>query len=116
MAFSPLYPCRHYACKELLSIRGFCEIHIKDASGWNKSSRKSATERGYGWEWTKLRKQIMQRDNGLCRPCLARHLVIYATEVDHIVPKSKGGTDAESNLQAICKKCHQLKTNKEGRA
>ena len=40
---------------------------------------------------------------------------MLATEVDHIVPKSAGGTDAMDNLQALCKSCHSRKTAKEGR-
>lgn len=33
-----------------------------------------------------------------------------ATEVDHIIPKSAGGTDAHFNLRAICAPCHAAKT------
>jgi len=36
-----------------------------------------------------------------------------ATEVDHIIPKAKGGTDDMSNLQAINKECHKKKTARE---
>jgi 5-methylcytosine-specific restriction protein A len=33
-----------------------------------------------------------------------------ATEVDHIIPKAKGGTDDPSNLAAINAGCHRRKT------
>lgn len=36
-----------------------------------------------------------------------------AVAVDHIVPKAEGGTDEDENLQAICKRCHKLKTEAE---
>jgi len=39
-----------------------------------------------------------------------------ATEVDHIVGKAQGGTDAADNLEAICKACHQAKTASEALA
>ncbi|MCK8068089.1 HNH endonuclease [Cobetia sp. 1CM21F] len=39
-----------------------------------------------------------------------------ATEVDHIVGKAQGGTDAPGNLEAICKACHQAKTASEAQA
>ena len=38
-----------------------------------------------------------------------------AVAVDHIVPKAEGGTDADENLQAICKACHKLKTENESK-
>ena len=31
-------------------------------------------------------------------------------EVDHIIPKSKGGEDTEENTQTLCCNCHQYKT------
>lgn len=33
-------------------------------------------------------------------------------EVDHIKPKTKGGTDEPSNLQWLCHRCNKLKGNK----
>ena len=36
-----------------------------------------------------------------------------ATQVDHVIPQAEGGTDEESNLQAICEPCHQAKTKAE---
>jgi len=36
-----------------------------------------------------------------------------AHAVDHIRPKSQGGTDDIENLRAICKACHQAKTQEE---
>jgi len=67
--------------------------------------------RGYGGPWDQLRKQTMKRDNYMCQPCKKLGFITNATQVDHIVPKSKGGTDDLSNLQAICNDCHKIKTN-----
>jgi hypothetical protein len=36
--------------------------------------------------------------------------VRLANEVDHIVPRSRGGTGEEDNLQAINSECQKLKT------
>ena len=33
-----------------------------------------------------------------------------ASHVDHIMPKEKGGSDDDSNLQAINAECHKRKT------
>ena len=72
---------------------------------WSRTSRHS---RGYGTAWDKLRKFILQRDKHLCQACLPRPTP--ANHVDHIRPKAKGGTDEPSNLQALCKPCHDAKT------
>jgi 5-methylcytosine-specific restriction protein A len=79
-------------------------------NGWTAEGRGSAQERGYGWEWRKLRNSVMERDCGLCQPCNARGKVTEAVAVDHIVNKARGGDDAPSNLQAICGPCHAAKT------
>ncbi|WP_245392277.1 HNH endonuclease [Salinicola halophyticus] len=39
-----------------------------------------------------------------------------ATEVDHIVNVEAGGTDDDSNLEAICSPCHKAKTAREAHA
>lgn len=74
---------------------------------WHRTSRHS---RGYGTAWDKLRKTILERDKHLCQPCLANGRPTPATQVDHVTPKAKGGTDAADNLQGICAPCHDLKT------
>jgi 5-methylcytosine-specific restriction protein A len=85
---------------------------------WSKESRQS---RGYGAAWDRVRKVVLKRDFGLCQPCRRRGLVTIATAVDHIVSKAKAAAlrwslariDGEGNLQAICKDCHDIKTEEE---
>ncbi len=76
----------------------------------NKGSRH---ERGYGSAWDKTRALILRRDCYLCQPCLKQGRPTPATQVDHIAPKFKGGTDDHDNLQAICRPCHDEKTKAE---
>lgn len=78
--------------------------------GWHTTSRH---ERGYGYQWQKLRQVILRRDNYLCQPCLSNGRPTPATEVDHITPKAKGGDDGQDNLQSICRSCHAAKTKAE---
>ena len=70
-------------------------------------------ERGYGYEWTKRRAKVLERDGYLCQPCYRKGRPTPATEVDHITPKSQDGTDDYENLQAICNPCHKAKTKAE---
>lgn len=94
---------------------GYCGQHQSDRKigKFADQQRGSRHERGYGSEWERLRKRILSRDKGLCQPCLRQGKPRPAQAVDHIVPKSKGGTDDDDNLQAICKACHQVKTQAE---
>lgn len=54
----------------------------------------------------KLRSFIFSRSNGKCVYCGAE-----ATEIDHIVPRSNGGTNSTYNLVASCRSCNQIKSN-----
>jgi 5-methylcytosine-specific restriction endonuclease McrA len=45
--------------------------------------------------------------------CLAKGRVTPATERDHIVPLSQGGTDTDDNVQGLCHECHKAKSQKE---
>ncbi len=35
----------------------------------------------------------------------------YNAEIDHIIPRSKGGTNRQFNLALVCRECNQKKTN-----
>jgi 5-methylcytosine-specific restriction protein A len=41
---------------------------------------------------------------------MAKGFVTEASQVDHIKPLFKGGTDAPANLQSLCVPCHEAKT------
>jgi len=80
-------------------------------TGWKHQGSRHA--RGYGSRWVKLRERILKRDRYLCQcpDCEGgRKRVRVASEVDHIVPKAKGGTDAERNLRAVATDCHRKLT------
>lgn len=75
-------------------------------------SRQSRHARGYGTRWDVLRAQVL-RNEPLCRVCRAAGRVRAAVQVDHVIPKAKGGTDRLDNLQPICRRCHDAKTAAE---
>lgn len=75
-----------------------------------KHHTAKTTDRGLGWEWQKFRLRILKRDLYLCQPCKADGRVAAATQVDHIIPRHKGGEMADSNAQSICEACHKAKT------
>ena len=111
-------PCRTHGCGSTTTDRqGYCDTHKPTESSWSKWQRRSGNrhQRGYGSKWDKLRKVILSRDFGLCQICLKAGRTSEASHVDHIRPKSQGGTDAEENLQSLCKPCHDHKTATERR-
>lgn len=58
--------------------------------------------------------EILSRDNWSCCSCgrnVKQHRVTL--HVDHILPRSKGGTDSRENLQALCMKCNSGKSNRD---
>jgi len=78
---------------------------------WIDTSKgKTTTERGYGHAWRKRRERIKAKANGMCELCAANGLIVPGTDCDHKLPKSKGGTDEDENLQWICEECHKRKT------
>lgn len=107
--------CRHPGCNRLVDIAGYCELHSQDATGWFRTSKGNSSARGYGGRWRLLRRQVLERDSYLCCECGRAGRIAAASEVDHIVPKSQGGTDDLSNLQSLCPRCHRAKTQQESR-
>jgi hypothetical protein len=48
-----------------------------------------------------VKYRVLTRARGRCE-CCGAHEHQRALEVDHIIPKNQGGSDAISNLQALC--------------
>ena len=68
-----------------------------------------------GRPWRRLRDAVLLRDHYLCQcaECANRLAPLIATEVDHVIPLAKGGTDSMDNLRAINSECHKAKTLRE---
>lgn len=109
-------PCRAPGCASISQDgSGYCDGH-KAPTGWTKYSKESRHKRGYGSAWSnRIRPGILRRDKYLCQPCLQGGVLTDASQVDHIIPKSQGGTDSPDNLQSICASCHRLKTQAESK-
>lgn len=70
----------------------------------------TTSERGYGWQWQKLRLHILA-DEPLCRFCLEQGLVTAAEEVDHIDGDSHNND--RDNLRPLCRACHLQRTARD---
>jgi 5-methylcytosine-specific restriction endonuclease McrA len=69
-------------------------------------ARPNAHQRGYcSPGWKAARREVLLRDAYQCQICKAC-VSGKRAHVDHIVPKSKGGSDEVSNLRCLCVSCH----------
>ena len=59
-----------------------------------------------------IRTEVYKRASTRCEACgVSNHE--RATQVDHIIPRNKGGTDELSNLQALCYVCNAAKRDRD---
>jgi hypothetical protein len=57
---------------------------------------------------------VLARDHWTCYSCgRSTRGDDVLLEVDHIMPRSRGGTDVLDNLQTLCKKCNIGKSNRD---
>lgn len=105
LSFMPLAapkPCCHPGCNVLAHDgTSRCIAHKVKRDTFSDKRRGSRHERGYGTAWDKTRARILRRDAGICQSCLADGHVHQGTEVDHIVPKFEGGSEADDNLHPL---------------
>jgi 5-methylcytosine-specific restriction enzyme A len=93
--------CRNPRCPHLaVDTRGYCPTH--DPGPWS-----GTTAMPPGWHTTQ--PAVLDRDHHTCQTCGAT-----ATTVDHITPRSAGGTDDPSNLRALCTACHLTRSGQQG--
>ena len=78
----------------------------QDSEIWNSLCR---VERGR--VSNKMRFSIYERDGYRCRYCGRTEASDYL-EIDHIKPIAKGGKSTYENLQTLCKRCNQMKSDK----
>jgi 5-methylcytosine-specific restriction protein A len=112
--------CLHPGCRSLVKDARYCEAHRKERAGsYADEARGTRQARGYGAGWEATRKRILSRDAGICQECLRNGVVTpighrrYSYFCDHIIPKAEGGSDDDDNLQALCRDCHDRKTQRE---
>ncbi len=100
-------PCAYRGCPNLAIIgRSYCLKHYVAWEG----------RRGFeGYKGDYLaNRAVTLREEPICRMCGQRPSVT----VDHIIPKSRGGSDEPSNLRGACQACHNKRSQqqaKEGR-
>lgn len=57
------------------------------------------------------RRELFRRDGGLCMYC-GRHLTFAQMQIEHIVPRSKGGEHGWCNVVSTCEACNRYKNDR----
>jgi 5-methylcytosine-specific restriction protein A len=117
MPYNAPRPCRRKGCSQVTTHRtGFCEQHRKQEyiKDYHKRKDRGVIDSIYSSaRWRKLRQEHLN-DEPYCRHCARRGVVTVGTVVDHIVAINNGGGRwDEHNLQTLCVRCHNSKTNDE---
>lgn len=62
----------------------------------------------YPSDWDSRRREVYERDNHACQNCgrSSRERSDLELHAHHIVPISKGGSHAKTNLSTMCSECH----------
>lgn len=55
-----------------------------------------------------VRQRVWQRDGGRCVECGATDYL----EFDHVIPVTKGGSNADQNVQLLCRRCNNTKSDR----
>jgi 5-methylcytosine-specific restriction enzyme A len=106
MPWRPRRPCPAPGCQRLLAPGQRCPDHTPPRTPFATSTYRTR----HAIPDT-LRQQILERDGYRCVICGQP-----ANVVDHIIPRSAGGTDDPANLQSLCTYHSRRKTGAEGAA
>ena len=72
----------------------------EDTSQWSKKRGDSIP--------LDTRRRVLARDGHRCLTCGSQEDLT----IDHIIPRSRGGDNSESNLQTLCQSCNSRKGNR----
>ena len=88
---------------------GYIQIPEGETFNLVKIVKKQITENTI---FNRKRFQIFKRDSFKCQYCGRSIKDGAVLEVDHIIPKSRGGTDEIDNLITSCRECNRGKKDK----
>lgn len=67
-------------------------------------------QKGLNYGFANTKAYVLDRDGYVCQNCKAKNTTLHA---HHIIYRSNGGSDDESNLITLCKDCHNKVHNGE---
>jgi 5-methylcytosine-specific restriction protein A len=99
--------CRKIGCAGIVraGVCSACGPQRQRSDHRYDEQRGSSASRGYDARWRRLRLMFLHA-HPLCAECAGQGRTVAASEAHHQVAKRDGGSDAFSNLVALCKPCH----------
>lgn len=92
---------------EMAFETGQFDTHLmKNPALANPAVRHWGYQKGINYGFENTRAMVLCRDSYTCQYCKGRHKD-SRLEVHHIVFRSQGGSDEESNLVTLCHTCHK---------
>ena len=101
----------HLSNEEISDLVQLCDAKVAEYLGKREdpwSHRRKST----GYVPGTQRYEVLKRARYRCELC-GISAEYKALEVDHIIPRNKGGTDDASNLQALCYSCNSTKRDRD---
>jgi hypothetical protein len=91
--------------KVILETATFDPHLMKNPALHNKKYRHWGYQQGINYGFANTKAYVLTRDGYTCQHCKGKNKD-NRLEVHHIVFRSNGGSDEESNLITLCKSCH----------
>ena len=98
--------------EQITELIGLCEHKIEVFKETRGDKIWSHRKKSSGYISGTLRYEILKNAKFRCELC-GISADIKALEVDHIIPRKHGGSDEESNLQALCYSCNAMKRDRD---
>lgn len=125
-AFKPFKDGKGYSKKTTLYVHncGWCGEEFRGSmdrsycsdscrvTAW-RANKKGSPTGNILIGWSKLRFTVLERDGFKCRYCGRGAKQNVVLEVDHIVPRSAGGTAKLDNLATACRECNSGKSSRQ---
>ena len=104
-----------YEDLDLLAVEVLVELCEAKLDGYKERRGKRIWQHrraSSGYVPGTLRYEVLKRARFCCELC-GVSTDVRALEVDHVVPRSKGGKDDPDNLQALCYSCNSMKRERD---
>jgi diadenosine tetraphosphate (Ap4A) HIT family hydrolase len=105
-AFGQLTPAQTQQLIDLCKAKLDAFLDARGVEPWRHRKKSE------GYISGTLRYEVLKAAKGRCELC-GISMKEKALEVDHIVPRNRGGTDDPSNLQALCYSCNAMKRDRD---